>query len=544
MKKILGKLKMFYKLLISPLVVVIFLIILAVLSFTGFSRQKDSTEDIFKNRFRNFQESAAIVMDLTKVQANIYKIMGWANANYEKKKIEDFAKEQGATLEKAIAFMKGVVDSNKINEKERGYYKQALAQTQKYNQSVRLVMDSVSGGDTSTAAILMGQADDSYQVLDKSLRDLMELEKKLSQGKYEESMTGIDSTLNLFMAVAVIAVILSLLINVLMARLINAPLRETVAALGRIADGDLTQEITVDSRDEIGELARSVNQMCEKMGEAVGQSVATSRVLSEAASEQAAAIEETSSSLEEMSAMTRQNAESTAKANELMIQAKDITEKANGAMSHLTLSMTDIAQASEQTQKIVKTIDEIAFQTNLLALNAAVEAARAGEAGAGFAVVADEVRNLALRAAEAARNTSSLMGDIVGKVKEGERLVEMTNSAFSQVSSSSGKVVELVGEIAAASQEQSQGIDQVNKAVAEMSRVTQQNAASAEELASIMALFRTNQSGFEDPSCRRLPVVTGKPVPAFPGKIGSDNQLNRRRITGPKLRLAVGAGKV
>ncbi len=544
MKKILGKLKMFYKLLISPLVVVIFLIILAVLSFTGFSRQKDSTEDIFKNRFRNFQDSAEIVMDLTKVHANIYKIMSWANANYEKKKIEDFGKGQGATLEKALAFMKGVVDSKKINEKERGFFKQALAQTLKYSQSVRLVMDSVMGGDTATAAILMGQADDSYQVLDKSLRDLMDLEKKLSQGKYEESMTGIDSTLNLFMAVAVIAVILSLLINVLMARFINAPLRETVAALGRIADGDLTQEITVDSRDEIGELGRSVNQMCEKMGEAVGQSVATSRILSEAASEQAAAIEETSSSLEEMSAMTRQNAESTARANELMIQAKEITEKANGSMSHLTLSMSDIAQASEQTQKIVKTIDEIAFQTNLLALNAAVEAARAGEAGAGFAVVADEVRSLALRAAEAARNTSSLMGDIVGKVKEGERLVEMTNSAFSQVSSSSGKVVELVGEIAAASQEQSQGIDQVNRAVMEMSRVTQQNAASAEELASIMALFRTNQSGYENPSYRRLPAVTAKPVLALPGKIGSDNQLKRRRITGPKLRLAVGADKV
>jgi methyl-accepting chemotaxis protein len=153
-------------------------------------------------------------------------------------------------------------------------------------------------------------------------------------------------------------------------------------------------------------------------------------------------------------------------------------------MGRLTESMGEITRASEETSKIIKTIDEIAFQTNLLALNAAVEAARAGEAGAGFAVVADEVRNLAMRAADAAKNTANLIEGTVKKVKDGSDLVSKTNEAFQQVAGSSAKAADLVAEITAASNEQAQGIGQVNTAVTELDKVTQQNAANAEESAS------------------------------------------------------------
>jgi methyl-accepting chemotaxis protein len=227
-----------------------------------------------------------------------------------------------------------------------------------------------------------------------------------------------------------------------------------------------------------------LNEGSDQVASASGQVSAASQSLAEGSSEQAASIEETSSSLEEMSSMTKQTADNANQADNLMKEANQVVATANNSMEKLTESMEEISRASEETSKIIKTIDEIAFQTNLLALNAAVEAARAGEAGSGFAVVADEVRNLAMRAADAAKNTADLIEGTVKKVKDGGDLVSTTNEAFVEVARSTAKVGELVSEISAASHEQAQGIGQVNIAVAEMDKVVQQNAANAEESAS------------------------------------------------------------
>lgn len=222
----------------------------------------------------------------------------------------------------------------------------------------------------------------------------------------------------------------------------------------------------------------------DQVASASQQVSSSSQHLSEGASGQAAAIEETSSSIEEMASMTKANADNANQANAIVKETQNDMNQANTAMSELTSSMSEISRASSETQKIVKTIDEIAFQTNLLALNAAVEAARAGEAGAGFAVVADEVRNLAMRAADAAKNTANLIQETVLKINRGSNLVEATNEAFRKAVSGASKVGALVSEISAASDEQARGIDQVSKAITEMDKITQQNAATAEESAS------------------------------------------------------------
>ena len=279
---------------------------------------------------------------------------------------------------------------------------------------------------------------------------------------------------------------------------IAIPINEAMQVLEKMADRDLTKQVVGDYKGQLGDFKEDINKAVKNLhdalsqagmaanqvGSASGQVASSSQQLAEGSSEQASSLEETSSSLEEMASMTRQNADNAGQANTLMKDANQVIGKANESMGDLTTSMNDISKASEETSKIIKTIDEIAFQTNLLALNAAVEAARAGEAGAGFAVVAEEVRNLAMRSAEAAKNTAVLIEGTVKKVGNGAEIVAKTNEAFTEVATSSSKVGELVGEIAAASNEQREGIDQVNKAVAEMDKVTQQNAANAEESAS------------------------------------------------------------
>jgi methyl-accepting chemotaxis protein len=254
-------------------------------------------------------------------------------------------------------------------------------------------------------------------------------------------------------------------------------------ALALVLGAGLAFFITRSITKPIRVIIAGLDEGASEVADASSQVATASQSLAEGAAEQAAALEETSSSLEEMASMTKTNADNAAQANLLSQETNQVVAKANESMAELTQSMGEINAAGQETAKIIKTIDEIAFQTNLLALNAAVEAARAGEAGAGFAVVAEEVRNLAMRAAEAAKNTAGLIEMTISRVKAGSELVTRTGQAFGEVAMSSQKVGELLGEIAAASSEQAQGIDQVNRATTDMDKVTQRNAASAEESA-------------------------------------------------------------
>ncbi|MCX7983160.1 MAG: methyl-accepting chemotaxis protein [Syntrophales bacterium] len=498
MKALFKNLKLGKKMLVAPMIVLIFLVILSVGTYFSLSIQKDAMNDIYQNRFAQYQVSAKILNDMANVHGNLSRILNWMKVSYDQVKIKEAIENTKKLLVEDITLINQVLSSRKMTVEEKKYFQSALENLVEYQKGVHGVLDAAEQGGPEMAIQLMTMTDDRYLAMNDFLKNLLAYEDKLSKERYKYVATMSDLTIVVFLAVAAVAIILSFVISLMITKLIVRPIEKTVRVLNQLAEGDLTQALVAESRDEVGELVEAVNTMREKMNHAVGNALEIASVLSESASEEAAAVEETSASLDEIASMTRQNATHTHEANQLMILVRDEITKANASMEALTVSMKDIAQASEQTQKIVKSIDEIAFQTNLLALNASVEAARAGEAGAGFAVVADEVRNLAMRATEFARGSSNLIMDIVTKVKNGEKLVNTTSQAFAQVTNSSNKVVELMSEVAAASKEQSQGIDQVNTAIAQMSITTQRNAGNAERLAQVMSMFKVSRERREE----------------------------------------------
>jgi len=273
----------------------------------------------------------------------------------------------------------------------------------------------------------------------------------------EDSTAAVSKVIVVLVVGTLIAVVISMIMAALITKGITGPVNRIIETL---SDG--AQE--VDS--------------------ASGQLSSASNTLAEGATENAASLEETSAALEELSSMTRRNADNAQEANALMSQATEAVNKADSSMDSVIRAMEDISVSGNEIGKIIKTIDEIAFQTNLLALNAAVEAARAGEAGAGFAVVADEVRNLAIRSADAAKNTADLIASTISNINSGSEMVNATAENFRIVANHSSKVAELLAEVSEASKEQSQGISQITTAMTEMDKVTQSNAASAEESAS------------------------------------------------------------
>ena len=299
-------------------------------------------------------------------------------------------------------------------------------------------------------------------------------EQALMEQRQEDAIKTASSTTTMIIAGTAGTIFLAVIISFFLARSIIKPFQAIFKGLKTF------------SSDELKSTGTKFNEVIENVTGGIDQVTQSSQQLAEGSSEQASSLEETSSALEEMSSMTQQNANNANQANSSMGEAGKLVESGSSAMIQVTSAIGEIKNSADQTAKIIKTIDEIAFQTNLLALNAAVEAARAGEAGKGFAVVAEEVRNLAQRSAEAAKNTADLIEESQKNAETGVNVAEDMASNLLGIKESTGKVGTLVAEIASASNEQSKGIEQVNIAVGEMDKVTQSNAANAEESASAM----------------------------------------------------------
>ena len=334
-------------------------------------------------------------------------------------------------------------------------------------------------------------------------------------------------------------------------------LGEVARVLGALAKGDLTEKITADYKGTYGQLKDDSNTTVDQLTQIVTQIKGSTGAINTAAKEiasgnsdlssrteqQAASLEETASSMEELTSTVKQNAENAKQANQLAIGAADVAQKGGDVVNKVVVTMNAINESSKKIVDIISVIDGIAFQTNILALNAAVEAARAGEQGRGFAVVAAEVRSLAQRSAGAAKEIKTLIGDSVEKVTNGSQLVEQAGKTMSEIVSSVKRVTDIMGEITAASQEQSSGIEQVNQTVTQMDEVTQQNAALVEEasaaarsleeqaigLANAVAVFKlveVKQSGVMVTStpptpARQAPKTSARPMARVAAKPGA-----------------------
>ncbi len=376
----------------------------------------------------------------------------------------------------------------------------------------RDTLDRLQGLQQAEIDATVARIDEKKQRV-RALRDNME-KRKAAVMEVSTAVKGRARTAMLgFVGVGIFMTVLMPLVGVSIARGLSRVLKHVVI---RLSEG------------------------AEQMSAASSEVSSSSQQLARGATEQASSLEETSASLEEMAAMSRTNAENAQRANDLADQARTAANSGNQTMSRLNEAMTGISHSSLQIGKVIKVIQEIAFQTNLLALNAAVEAARAGEHGKGFAVVADEVRNLAMRAADAATETTALIDSAAACSREGVEVAEEVGKALGKIGDDVAKVTEIVNAISKASDEQAQGVDHVNTAVSQMDKVTQQNAAGAEESASAAEELSGQAKTVKAMVDRLVAVVEGKSDSARLSRVsGHDgNHRDARLVQVPQERLS------
>ena len=335
-----------------------------------------------------------------------------------------------------------------------------------------------------------------------------------------------------------LAIVLGALVAWSATRSITIPMQSALHVARTVAAGDLNSRVEVHSTDETGQLLLALVDMNASLQNIVGQvrsgtdliATASSQIasgnldLSSRTEQQASSLEETASSMEELTGTVKQNADNARQANQLAVSASDVAVRGGQVVSQVVDTMESINASAKKIVDIIGVIDGIAFQTNILALNAAVEAARAGEQGRGFAVVASEVRNLAQRSAAAAKEIKALIGDSVDKVDAGNKLVSQAGATMEEIVSSVRRVTDIMGEISSASVEQEAGIEQINRAIAEMDTVTQQNAALVEEaaaaaaslqeqageLSQVVSVFKLDEAA-RPPARSRTPAQVAKP---------------------------------
>ncbi|MFT3814994.1 MAG: methyl-accepting chemotaxis protein [Acidovorax sp.] len=535
-----GHLKISLRLSIAFGVMVVLIVALGAVVMARGAHQQELLKDITERRIP-IMRALNDVGEQVNFQARAVRNMALFTREEDIRKESERIAPSAAIIDERFKALNGLITSAKGKE--------SMAHMDQQRTAFRALVHQYSG------LVTQGQRDEALKLLVEKLRpaqldymavirDQAGFQAELANASEKAADEG-NHAMRRDIGLAVgVAVLIAVALGIGITRSIIRPLAQAVDAADRVAGGDLSHEVTSQARDETGHLLRTLERMQHSLVATVSavrrnaESVATASAqiasgnndLSARTEEQASALEQTAASMEELGSTVRQNADNARQANQLALSASTVAQQGGDVVAQVVDTMRGINDSSKKIADIISVIDGIAFQTNILALNAAVEAARAGEQGRGFAVVAGEVRSLAQRSAEAAKEIKGLITASVERVEQGTQLVDKAGETMTEVVSSIRRVTDIMGEISAASSEQSQGVAQVGEAVTQMDQATQQNAAlveesaaaadslkgQAQELVQAVAVFKLSQ---QQPEAR----VAAAPMPvAAPARLAPE----------------------
>jgi methyl-accepting chemotaxis protein len=492
----LSNLKIRTRLYLAFGVIVAMLVALVALAETNFTRLT-SANDLNVHTYQVLGEAGSVLESLINVETGQrgYSLTG-KDASLEPYRdgVQSFARHLARIRELTSDNPTQQARLKALEEAQQQWMKQAI------EPAIALRRASVDAPEAMTAVVAEEQSNKGKTSMDSMravLRQIIQTEQELLKLRSSDVVEQRARTDVFMIGGGILAAIVAATLAVLLARNITVPLQHAVAVAQRVAKGDLNGRIDAGGKDEIAELMQALGQMNAALAGIVQEvrhgtdTITTSSAeiaagnmdLSSRTEQQASSLEETASSMEELTSTVKQNADNAREARDLAGSATSVAVRGGAMVSEVVATMGSINESARKIVDIIGVIDGIAFQTNILALNAAVEAARAGEQGRGFAVVATEVRNLAQRSASAAKEIKTLIGDSVTKVEMGTKLVDRAGATMQEVVDSVHRVSSIISDIAAASEEQRSGIEQVNEAIAQMDQVTQQNAALVEQAA-------------------------------------------------------------